>query len=242
MDPYFRVTTLRAYARPQAAIYAAMHQDYSEDFVGTDAATLDIDEVTAGDRAVKRLLAGERGHYGCLEHPQITLACGWFPHTVMQQARTHRVGISFDVQSSRYTSARIIDVIYGKRPVEEVYYLRPAGVYTDRNGARYEYTYNERNADLSKCLMASQHYAEKVEAGYAEEHARYLIPYAIRQHFVVSFNARAILHFMDLRAKANAELEIRQLCELMWPEVQRWIPQVAEWYGKHRLHKGKLAP
>ncbi|XDE62527.1 FAD-dependent thymidylate synthase [Arthrospira platensis BEA 1257B] len=55
-------------------------------------------ELEAGEIIVKRLLAGERGHYGPLEHPSITFNCGYFPHSVMQQARTHRVGISFDVQ------------------------------------------------------------------------------------------------------------------------------------------------
>ena len=34
----------------------------------------------------------------CLEHPQITFNVGYFPHSMMQQVRTHRVGVSFDVQ------------------------------------------------------------------------------------------------------------------------------------------------
>lgn len=228
--------------RPQALIYAAMHQDYSEDFVGHDTHARDINEGDAGAWAVKRLLSGDRGHYGCLEHPQIVFACGWFPHAVMQQARTHRVGVSFDVQSSRYTSKRIIDVIYGRRPVEEVFYLRPVGEYTSRSGERYTYTHNDRNSDISRCLMAAQHYAQQIGAGFSEEHARYLIPYAVRQHYVVSFNARSLLHFMDLRAKKDAELEIRQMCELMWPRAEAWIPQIAEWYTRTRLHRGRLAP
>ena len=48
------------------------------------------DEQRAGE-IIKRLLAGERGHFGPLEHAQIVLNVGWFPHSVMQQARTHRV-------------------------------------------------------------------------------------------------------------------------------------------------------
>ncbi|MGL5194103.1 MAG: FAD-dependent thymidylate synthase, partial [Chroococcales cyanobacterium] len=51
-----------------------------------------------GELIVKRLLAGERGHYGPIEHVGIVFNCGFFPHSVMQQIRTHRVGISFDVQ------------------------------------------------------------------------------------------------------------------------------------------------
>ena len=37
------------------------------------------DEQRAGEICVKRLLSGERGHYGPLEHAQIVLNVGWFP-------------------------------------------------------------------------------------------------------------------------------------------------------------------
>ena len=95
-----RVEVISATPNPQQVMYAAMHQDYSENFV-VDERPQWPNEEKAGELIVKRLLAGERGHYGPLEHPQIVLNCGFFPHSVMQQARTHRVGISFDVQSMR---------------------------------------------------------------------------------------------------------------------------------------------
>jgi hypothetical protein len=40
-----------------------MHQDYSEGFVASDREQWP-DETRAGEICVKRLLAGERGHYG----------------------------------------------------------------------------------------------------------------------------------------------------------------------------------
>ena len=76
----------------------------------------------------------------------------------------------------------------------------------------------------------------------AEEHARGLIPYCIRQHFVVSFNARSLMHFMDLRAKADAQLEIRQLSAMLFAEFKDWVPQIAEYYETKRLGKALLAP
>ncbi len=82
-----------------------MHQDYAEGFVWSERDRWP-DEEKCGEVIVRSLLAGNRGHYGPLEHPQIILNCGWFPHSTMQQIRTHRVGISFDVQSfSLYRSA-----------------------------------------------------------------------------------------------------------------------------------------
>jgi thymidylate synthase (FAD) len=239
MDPYFRVAVLAKTAFPQKLIWQAMHQDYSENFVSDEAAP---NECNAGAAAVRRLLAGNKGHFGCLEHPQISFNCGWFPHSVMQQARTHRVAVSFDVQSGRYTSQRIIDVVTQKRDVHEVFYLRPVGTYRDRKGTHYDYTEEQRNIDRLMCLDSAARFKLAVERGMSEEHARDMIPYAIRQHFVMSCNLRSLLHFMDLRAKKDAQLEITQLCDLLWEHAVEWTPQIAEWYSSARLRKAMLAP
>lgn len=178
----------------------------------------------------------------CLEHPSIVLNVGWFPHSVMQQARTHRVGVSMDCQSMRYTGSRIVEAARGVRDLEEVFYLRPVGRYSDRQGKKYEYTPSQRNTDLGLCLDAAQRYEQLISLGYAEEHARGILPFDYRQHFVVSFNLRSFLHFMDLRAKLDAQEEIRTLCDLLWPHFVAWAPQFAEWYEKSRLHRARLAP
>lgn len=238
-DEYFTVKPLNATLAPQLTVWCAMHQDYSEEFVFYETPP---SEKEAGEIVVRHLLKGERGHYGPLEHPAITFNVGWFPHSVMQQARTHRVGVSFDVQSGRYTGKRIIDVAIGKRRVEEVFYLRPPGVYRDRQGKSYEYTEQQRKIDCNICVDSAVRYKLAIDSGQAEEHARDLIPYAIRQHFVVSFSMRALMHFLDLRAKADAQEEIRVLCDMIWPHFQDWAPEIANWYKETRLHKARLAP
>jgi thymidylate synthase (FAD) len=241
LDSRFRVELIAATPNPQQCIYAAMHQDYSEGFVCDERSSWP-DETRAGEIAVKRLLAGDRGHFGCIEHAQITLNVGWFPHSVMQQARTHRVGISFDVQSMRYTGDRICKAAAGELELEEVFYLRPAGYYSDRNGKKYQYTEQQRGRDLDLCQEAASRYSDLILGGFAEEHARGILPFDYRQHFVVSFSLRAFLHFMDLRAKLDAQEEIRVLCDLMWPHAQTWAPEIAAWYEKNRLRKARLAP
>ena len=112
MDPLFKVEVLSQTPNPQQTIYAGMHQDYAEAFVWDDRASFP-DEDKAGDLVIRNLLGGNRGHFGPLEHPQIVLNCGWFPHSTMQQIRTHRVGISFDVQSFRYTGTKILEAADG---------------------------------------------------------------------------------------------------------------------------------
>lgn len=238
-DPYFCVIRLAATLNPQQLCWSAMHQDYSEDFVEPPFPS----ERQAGETCVKRLLNGDRGHYGPLEHPQITFNVGYFPHSVMQQARTHRVGVSFDVQSMRYTGDRICRAVGGGLDLEEVFYLRPVGSYSDRQNKRYFYSAEQRSFDLNICRSAAERYCKTVvTSGFSEEHARGLLPFDIRQHFVVSFNLRSLLHFFDLRTKFDAQEEIRALCDLMWPHFQDWAPEIAAWYSQNRWSKARLAP
>lgn len=241
MDDRFRVEVISQTPNPQQTIYAAMHQDYSEWFVADERPSWPKEE-KAGEVVVKRLLSGERGHYGPLEHPQIVLNVGYFPHSVLQQARTHRVGTSFDVQSGRYTGERVCAVARGEVDVEDVFYLRPVGTYHDRQGKSYDYTEGQRQADLNHCFLSANRYAEMIEGGFSEEHARGTLPFDYRQHFVVSFNLRSALHFMDLRSKKDAQLEIQQMCQLVWPHLKAWAPAIANWYELHRLGKARLAP
>jgi len=236
----FRVEVIQATPSPQQVIYAAMHQDYSEEFVW-DVSQLP-DEAKCGEIIIKQLLAGERGHYGPLEHPQITLACGFFPHSVMQQARTHRVSVSFDVQSARYTGLRVIEAAQAQRDLEDVFYLRPVGNYRDRQGKKYFYSPEQRQKDLDWCGEAARRYEQDMIAGMAEEHARGKLPFDYRQHFIVSFNVRSLMHFLDLRGKRDAQLEIQQLCELMLPHFEAWVPAISTWYKSTRLGKARLAP
>jgi len=237
----FTVEVLAQTPTPQQVIYAAMHQDYAEAFVWDERDRFP-DEAKAGEIIVKSLLAGNRGHYGPLEHPQIVLNCGWFPHSTMQQIRTHRVGVSFDVQSFRYTGKRITDVAEGKQDVEDVFYLRPVGAYSDRQGKHYDYTAALRQQDLEWCLAACHRYQERINQGFSEEHARGLIPFDVRQHWVMSANVRSLMHLLDLRWKADAQLEAQQLCEAIFPHFKAWVPAIADWYETNRLKKARLAP
>ena len=241
LDKQFCVSLITSTPNPQQCVYAAMHQDYNEGYVVADREEWP-DEIQAGKICVKRLLAGERGHYGPLEHPQITFNVGWFPHSVMQQARTHRVGCSFDVQSMRYTGDRICKAADGVLDLEEVFYLRPVGSYSDRQGKKYLYSEAQRTIDLSICKAAAERYRDLLAAGFAEEHARGILPFDYRQHFVISLNIRSLMHLLDLRSKLDAQLEIRIMCDMMMVHFRKWTPQIAEWYEQHRLHKARLAP
>ena len=239
MDSKFRIEVVSQTANPQSTCWIAMHQDYTEGF-SLDNLGL-ISESSAGLSVFKNCLSSDRGHYGVLEHPQLCVNVGGFPHSTMQQLRTHR-HLSFDVQSFRYTGQNIIDAAKGDKDVEDVFYLRPVGFYTDRKGKKYEYKEDMRAFDKTILFKSAERYAYQIEEGYAEEHARGLIPFDIRQNFVMSGNARSMLHLLDLRSKLDAQLECREFSELLFNVFKQWMPEVADWYEQKRYTRARLAP
>lgn len=242
-DRYFNVKTVSCSSNPHKLVYTAMHQDYYEDAAFEDNRLLLKGERHCAELVVERLLSGHKGHFGCFEHPQITFNVVYFPHSVMQQLRTHRIGVSFDVQSTRYTGKRVIEVAEGIRSVEEVFYFRPVGSYSDRAGTKYSYDEEERNEDIRRAYESALYYTKLVkERGQSYEHARLSLTYNLRQHFVVSFNTRSLMHVLDLRAKKDAELEIQVLCDLLYDEFEDWMPETAKWYKENRWGKARLSP
>lgn len=113
VDPHFSVRLVDSTRNPQQTIYAALHQCYDEGFVAEElydeennwASSLSSEK--CGDIAVRRLLAGNRGHWGPIEDAYLVMLCGYFPHSVVVQARTHR-HLSFNVQSFRYSGQRLV--------------------------------------------------------------------------------------------------------------------------------------
>ena len=100
LDKHLEVVKLQSYPIPEQVIWQAGKGDYSE---------VPIHKVEVpssskcGEWIVEQLLANDRGHWGPLEHPGITFSCSGFVHNVIVQARTHRIGTTWDVQSQRYT-------------------------------------------------------------------------------------------------------------------------------------------
>ena len=107
LDPHLETVKLQCYPIPEQVIYQAGKCDYSE----TPIHHQEIPSPSkCGEWIVDQLLSNERGHWGPVEHPGITFSVSGYVHSVMVQARTHRVGVTFDVQSQRYTGKRVVKV------------------------------------------------------------------------------------------------------------------------------------
>jgi thymidylate synthase (FAD) len=233
----FQVSLVAATEMPQRVAYIALHTDYAEEF----SPATDLTEDRCGEIVVERLLKGNRGHYGPLEHPSMTLAIK-ADHNTIVQLRTHRIGMSFDVQSMRYTGNRVIQVAKRELPVESVFYVRSPGTYWDRQGDRYEWTADDQEEALAIAFSSAIDYARLRDAGVSEEHARQQLITSYFQNAVITGNLRSWLHLLDVRLKSDAQLEIKNLMESVAREVQRWAPEVYAWWATNRKGKAQLAP
>lgn len=177
----------------------------------------------------------------CLEHPQLSLLLRADHNTIMQ-LRTHRVGVSFDVQSMRYTGERMAKLYDGELQIEDVFYIRPPGTYRDRQGDPYEWTADDAEDFGILAFGAAADYARMRQIGVSEEHARFALPTCYYQNAMVSGSLRFWLHLLDVRSKADAQDEVRVLMDMVAKEVRAWVPEIFDWYASHRLGKALLAP
>lgn len=116
----------------------------------------------------------------------------------------HRIGVSVNAESARYKE-HTVDKFYVPNdwPDDEAKHL----------------------AEVAKASFDAYHNVLEslVRQGYdrkrAKESARFYLPYCSQVTMDVGFNFRSFMHFCGLRAKPDAQLEIREIAQLMLDEV-----------------------
>jgi len=63
-----------------------------------------------------------------------------------------------------------------------------------------------------------------IDIGIKAEDARYLQPQSLQTKIVVTFNARALLHFLELRCCKRSQWEVQTMANLMLKEVKKVAP------------------
>jgi len=142
------------------------------------------------------------GHASTLEHVTFTFAIEGVSRVLTHQLVRHRIA-SYSQQSQRYV---------GEHDFE---YILPPSI-----------AGNQEAEKIFDDLMGTirQTYDRLTELGVHKEDARYCLANATETKIVVTMNARALLHFFQLRCCARAQWEIRSLAELMLQEVRRVAP------------------
>lgn len=246
-----QVDVMRQTRLPERLVCQAARGDYYEGYVG-DTAFRTLMTGVEGDTTTEKmenLLHKQlsRGHYGPFEHPQITFAVKGVSRVTMAQITRHRF-LTFDVQSQRYANFSDAEVVV------------PASLLTEEERQeKYPHVYGENATHVSREdgvldideasreyyrniyeMRATEHmqtYHDMVAEGIPKEDARFILPEGTPVNFTVSGNARTFLHLLNLRGKANAQWEIRELAERMLDELFTWMPITYTWYDETRPHQ-----
>ena len=230
------VDVVAATRDPELVVWICAHQDVSEGF-----ALHDRKPEEPGPAIVKNLL--QRGHYGPFEHPQITFNIAGISRACLAQLTRHRIGVSFDVQSLRYTAP------VSRDPRATRDFAHPPYLFDEeRAHARGVGKVKVDDVGLVKEIY-QKHYEESLKAyrellmlGVPPEDARLVLPEGFKVNLTMSVNARSLMHILDLRLPPNAQWEIRELCEALLFIAEEWMPHTFKWYRENRAYKHKLAP
>lgn len=118
----------------------------------------------------------------------------------------HRIGVSVNAESARYKELK-----------EDKYYI-PEDWDNDLK--------NQIERDMQQCYMRYHYYLEELvrrgwERKRAKESARFILPYANQLTLDIGFNFRSFMHFLGLRYKDDAQLEIQKIAGEMLKLVQQ---------------------
>lgn len=247
-----QVETIRSTKNPELLVCRAGRGDYYDGFVGDASYNELMSSVNYGEHNEKmvkeinkynfpkdhdRFMENQaathafiekqlsRGHFGLWEHPQITLAVKGVSRATMAQITRHR-HMSFDVQSQRYVDFSDKEALTPKSLLDEDHVSRETGLsdLSDHSREKYEYLYNKRVGE------AFEAYENMVEEGVPKEDARFVLPVGTPVNITMSGNARTMMHVLNLRQKADAQWEIRQLSKKIVNELHDWIPYTANWW------------
>lgn len=254
-----QVDVLRSTDNPERLVCQAARGDYFDGYVGdTEYADLmegvsydddDVSEVVDIMKSPEEKMSSaeakveaqtkafcekqlSRGHYGPWEHPQITFTVEGVSRVTMAQITRHR-HMTFDVQSQRYVDFSDTEAIVPKSLQDADHFSRETG--------EVELSEDElshwRNAYKQMTAEQLDYYEDMVEKGIPKEDARFILPLGTPVNMTFSGNARTFMHLLDMRKKANAQWEIRQLSERLIEELKDWMPYSYEHYDRNAPHK-----
>jgi thymidylate synthase (FAD) len=152
------------------------------------------------------------------------------PIFVARQWMRHRVGVSYNEQSARYT-----------KMAEEFYipkdWRNKSQQYSnlDEQG-RAAVDTEARAAYLTVLKTASRTYEQLLNLGTPRELARGILPVSLYTQFVFACNVRSLFHFVELRADSHAQWEIQQYAKGLMKLAQPHFPvSIDIWCKTHKV-------
>jgi thymidylate synthase (FAD) len=173
----------------------------------------------------------EVGHFSVLEHASATF---WL--TGVSRSFTHELvrsrHLSYSQESQRYVKSgggMVTPPLFDGDPVAE-------GILQSAELAAV--TIYQRLASRAEEILATRDLPATDRKKQARQAARAVLPNMTETKIVVTGNFRALRHFIDLRATAGADVEIRAVAVAMLRELQRVAPNVFADYTISQLDDG----
>ena len=170
---------------PERVVTLAARMCYSK------AVDVDTLEAELDDKQIERLIKQlrESSHFSTFEHVSFTFAIEGVSRVLLAEITRHRIGVSFSVRSQRYCAEGECDFI-------EPYTIRYKSKETSD-----DILWSSTADDIfwSSVCNAKDDYKDLLENSIPREDARYVLPNATATRMIVTMNARALLHFFNLR-------------------------------------------
>ena len=157
------------------------------------------------------------GHASTIEHVSFTFGIEGVSRVLTHQLVRHRIA-SYDQQSQRYV------------PSHGFPYITPPTI-AENPAAK------ERFTALMEEIRSA--YDELTEMGIPKEDARYVLANAAETKILVTMNARALMHFFNLRCCLRAQWEIRDMAYKMLAAVKEVAPTLFHNAGASCVNTGR---
>lgn len=186
---------------------------------------------------IKHLI--EIGHGSAIEHAAFNFAIWNISRSLSHELVRHRIGTSYSQLSQRYVDSSNVDFIVPpaiqelKQTQPEIYAKWVAHCNSSRD------LYEELTASLANMYSDIDDKLERRKK--ARQAARSVLPNATETKIFVTMNARAVRHFIELRASEFADVEIRKLAVQMFQIMKKEFPLLAHGLELVQLPDGTQA-
>lgn len=176
----------------------------------------------------------KHGHFSPFEHISFTFHVK-APIFVVRQWFRHRVGMSPNEISRRYTSKQA-DEFYLPDHIRIQDTKNKQGSFKTNDKELTEKAINKINKIYDETYSV---YQELLDMGVAREMARTVLPVGQYTEFYLTANARALMHFFNLRADSHAQWEIQEYAKAMANIFEEKCPWTYESFIKND-YKGNI--
>jgi thymidylate synthase (FAD) len=174
------------------------------------------------------------GHGSVLEHAVWDFVFVGVSRSLTHELVRHRAGWGFSQLSQRYVDESVAE------------YVEPDCIADDPalHAIWLEAVSQSHQAYMKLAEMLQQRFAHEpdrtLRRKLARQAARSVLPNATETKIFVSANARALRHFIELRASRHAEIEIRKLAVKVLEIMQKEAPHIFGDYQLERLPDGSF--